>query len=76
MTKYDLCNSCRNIRRTMSSGEKWTMTLEEELDHPMLSAMIGRTLRLNLRDDGGCATCISKANQYAQQKVASGEWVD
>ena len=76
MTKYDLCNACRNIRRTMSNGQKWKMTLGEELDHPILSAMIARTLHLNLRDDGGCVACISKANRYAQQKVASGEWVD
>ena len=75
LTKNDLCSSCQNIRRTMSSGEKWKMTLGEELDHPLLSVMIGRTLHLNLRDDGGCATCISKANKYAQYKVEIGEWV-
>ena len=75
ITKYDLCSSCRNIRRTMNNGEKWTMTLEEELDHPILSVLIGRTLHLNLRDDGGCAACISKANQYERYKVATGEWV-
>ena len=66
LSKNDLCEPCRKIRRTMDGGEKFEYTVGEELDlmanNPMNFMFYGAFPDL-LKQNGGCSACVSMARR-------------
>ena len=65
ITKNFLCSSCRNIHRKMTDGSSSRLTLEEELEHPLVNAVIRNDLEEHLKNSGGCEDCIAKAMKFS-----------
>ena len=44
----------------MDDGSYSKITIEEELDHPLVNAVIRGALHSYLKESGGCVVCIPK----------------
>ena len=64
-TRNSICNFCRKLRRRMNDGKFSKLTLEEELEYPLIDAMIRDSLEVVLQSIGGCKECQTKAMQLS-----------
>jgi len=75
ISKYDLCDACREIRPSTKDGNSSGLTAEELLDSQgyndpggYVYIMVNQGILLNLTNGGGCPRCISllkRANQFS-----------
>ena len=49
----------------MDDGTLFRLTIEEELEHPLVNAVIRSTLESQLKSGGGCDECIEMAKKFA-----------